>query len=146
MAGSTTMGSATTAMAGSSTTAGQMSMQPVDKIEVPAKGMVELKPGGFPLSAVVIGVARPDCEFVIPLGTAERLARGEQVFIMPNPLEVKVGQIISIGNDDDKAQLVGPFFVGPHQTMVRRFASPGTLQGACQIHPSGQLVVHISAG
>jgi hypothetical protein len=98
-----------------------------------------------PLSAVVTGAARPDWEFVIPLGTAERLARGEQVFIMPSPLDVKVGQVISIRNDDDKAQLVGPFFVGAHQTMVQRFASPGTLQGACQIHPSGQLVVNISA-
>ena len=45
-------GAATTAMGGSATTAtggsmGAMKMQPVDKIVVPAKGKVELKPGGY---------------------------------------------------------------------------------------------------
>lgn len=51
-ADTTAMGSATTAMGGSATTAmggsmGAMKMQPVDKIVVPAKGKVELKPGGY---------------------------------------------------------------------------------------------------
>jgi copper(I)-binding protein len=44
-------------MGGSSTTAGQMSMQPVDKIDVPAKGMVELKPGGFHI--MLMGLKQP---------------------------------------------------------------------------------------
>lgn len=57
----TTMGATTTAMGGAGTTAmggaattaaagamgGAMKMQPVDKIVVPAKGSVELKPGGY---------------------------------------------------------------------------------------------------
>jgi copper(I)-binding protein len=57
VAGSTTaMGSATTTV-GSSMPAGQMSMQPVDKIDVPAKGMVELKPGGFHI--MLMGLKQP---------------------------------------------------------------------------------------
>jgi periplasmic copper chaperone A len=53
MSGSSTTamsGSSTTAMSGSSTTAagsGMMSMQPVDKVEIPAGGTVEFKPGGY---------------------------------------------------------------------------------------------------
>lgn len=44
MADTTTMGGATT-MAGG--TMGPMKMQPVDRVVVPAKGKVELKPGGY---------------------------------------------------------------------------------------------------
>lgn len=50
MSGSaTTMmgGSATTMMGGSATTMAAMTMQPVDRIELPAGQAVELKPGGY---------------------------------------------------------------------------------------------------
>lgn len=63
-AGTTAMGGAsTTAMGGASTTAaggamgGAMKMQPVDKIVVPAKGSVELKPGGYHI--MLMKLAKP---------------------------------------------------------------------------------------
>lgn len=64
MGSATTMaGAATTAMGGSATTAmggsmgGAMKMQPVDKIVVPAKGKVELKPGGYHI--MLLDLAKP---------------------------------------------------------------------------------------
>lgn len=63
--GTTAMGGSatTTAMGGSATTAaggsmgGAMKMQPVDKVVIPAKGSVELKPGGYHI--MLLDLAKP---------------------------------------------------------------------------------------
>jgi hypothetical protein len=54
MSDTTAMGSATTA---AGAMGGAMKMQPVDKIAVPAKGSVELKPGGFHI--MLIDLVKP---------------------------------------------------------------------------------------
>lgn len=82
--------------------------------------------------------------FVIPKGTAELLARGATVTFIPSPLEVRVGEIMKITNQDVVGQDIGPIYVGPGETVVQRFASPGTLKGACMVHPSGEIVINIS--
>jgi hypothetical protein len=87
----------------------------------------------------------PDIDIVIPAGTAARLRAGETLTIIPSPLDVKVGQVIRIRNEDIASQDLGPFRVGAGQTLVQRFNSAGTLEGVCAIHPSGRLVVNISA-
>ena len=85
-----------------------------------------------------------DYEYVIPAGTGERIDAGEEVEILPGRIDAKVGEVIRIINEDDRGQLVGPFFVGAQETVTQRFASPGTFVGACYVHPSGQLILEVT--
>ncbi len=54
-----------------------------------------------------------------------------------------MGETIEIVNEDDRGHLVGPFFVGAHETLTQRFTAPGEFIGACTVHPSGQLVLRV---
>ena len=80
-------------------------------------------------------------QFVIPPGAGEALDAGKPLEILPGTLEVRVGETISIVNDDDRGHNVGPFFVGAGETLTQRFSSPGEFVGVCTVHPSGQLVL-----
>ncbi|MCP3992746.1 MAG: hypothetical protein GY724_27005 [Actinomycetia bacterium] len=84
-----------------------------------------------------------DYRYVIPVGSGEAIDRGEPLEILPAELEVKVGEVIEIINEDDRGHLVGPFFVGANETMRQQFASPGEYQGICTVHPSGQITLTV---
>ena len=85
-----------------------------------------------------------DYRYVIPLGSGELIEAGEPVAIIPNRLDVVVGETIEIVNEDDRNHLVGPYFVGAGETMRQRFSSVGRLEGVCTVHPDGEIVVNIS--
>lgn len=84
-------------------------------------------------------------EFVIPGGTAARVALGETVEIVPQRLVVDVGDTVRIRNDDAEASNVGIFYVRPGETVTMRFSSPGLLEGVCDVHPSGRFVIDVRA-
>lgn len=86
-----------------------------------------------------------DYEFVIPAGAGLALDDGNPLEILPGDLDAKVGETIQIINEDDRGHLVGPWFVGAGETMRQTFQSPGEFIGECTVHPSGQIVVTISA-
>lgn len=75
----------------------------------------------------------------VAAGTADRIEAGEQVELLPPTLEVSVGDRLEIVNDDDVTHQVGPYTVAPSQTLRQSFTSPGTLEGACTLHPSGAI-------
>lgn len=75
----------------------------------------------------------------VAAGTADRIEAGEQVELLPPTLEVSVGDRLEIVNDDDVTHQVGPYTVAPGQTLRQSFTSPGTLEGACTLHPSGAI-------
>ena len=82
-------------------------------------------------------------EYVVPAGAGEAYDRGEPLEILPAELEARVGEVIRIRNDDDRGHIVGPFYVGPGETLVQRFASAGTFVGSCTVHPSGQFELSV---
>ncbi len=82
--------------------------------------------------------------FTIPAGTGEAMDRGEDVEILPAELAVEVGQVLELVNHDDRGHLVGPFFVGAGETLRQEFTSPGTFEGICTVHPSGQFVLTVT--
>ena len=84
-----------------------------------------------------------DLQYLIPIGAGEALDRGEPLEILPAELDVEVGDVIEIVNEDDRGHLVGPFFVGANETLRQRFASEGEYIGICTVHPSGQIVVTV---
>lgn len=87
--------------------------------------------------------AEADYAYVIPDGTADRIAAGEPVAILPAALDVDVGEVIRIVNEDTEGHFVGIFFVGAGETVTQRFASPGEFVGNCTVHPSGQLTLTV---
>lgn len=84
-----------------------------------------------------------DYDYYIPAGTAERMSSGEQVEILPAILDVRVGEVIRIVNDDDTGHSVGIFFVGAHETVTQRFTSKGEFIGSCSVHPSRQFTLRV---
>jgi plastocyanin len=87
--------------------------------------------------------AEADYAYVIPDGTAERIAAGEPIAILPAALDVTVGEVIRIVNEDTEGHFVGIFYVGAGETVTQRFASPGEFVGNCTVHPSGQLTLTV---
>lgn len=109
-------------------------------------GLVALRhrpSGGLGLEAAGGGAAA-DYRYEIPAGAGAAMIRGEQLDVLPGSLDVTVGQVIEIVNDDDRGHLVGPFFVGANETVRYRFATPGTFAGRCSVHPSGAIVIRVT--
>ena len=84
-----------------------------------------------------------DYAYTIPAGSGEAIDRGEPLDILPRTLEVKVGEVLELVNEDDRGHLVGPFFVGAGETMRQRFSATGSFIGACTVHPSGEFVLTV---
>lgn len=93
--------------------------------------------------AVVGDETEATFDFLVPKGTGELVQRGNEVKIIPNPLVMRVGDVIRIRNQDSVGFTVGPFYVGPNQTMTQIATSPGTFKGACLLHTGEELVVTI---
>ena len=85
-----------------------------------------------------------DYSFTIPAGTGELIDSGESVDILPQALDVKVGEVLELVNLDDRGHLVGPFFVGKGETLRQRFNAPGTFIGSCSVHDSGEITLTVT--
>jgi plastocyanin len=98
-----------------------------------------------------IGIANADetasfeYEYLIPDGTAERIADGEQIDIVPRELTVRVGESIRIVNNDQEGHVVGVFYVGAGETLTKQFTSPGELSGSCTVHSDGEFTLRVEA-
>jgi plastocyanin len=82
-------------------------------------------------------------DYVIPEGTAARVAAGDQIDIVPAEINARVGDAIRIVNDDTADHVVGIFFVGSGETVTQRFTSAGVLTGLCTIHASGAFTLRV---
>lgn len=80
-----------------------------------------------------------DHRFVIPAGTADRVASGEPVEILPARLELHVGDTVTLVNEDDAVQRTGFLTAEPHETVSYRFGQVGTFTSECTLHPSGNV-------
>ena len=89
------------------------------------------------------GVEDVDWFYRIPVGTADRIAAGEAVEIVPAELVVQLGDTIRIVNDDSSAHIVGVFFVGAGEPVTQQFQSVGVLEGDCSVHPSGSFSLRV---
>jgi plastocyanin len=87
------------------------------------------------------GLGTETIEVEVAPGTAQRLAAGAEVDLLPRTLEVSVGDRLEIVNRDDVTHEVGPYTVAAGQTLRQTFTSVGTLEGACTLHPSGAITI-----
>ncbi|MEZ5244525.1 MAG: hypothetical protein R2707_05450 [Acidimicrobiales bacterium] len=99
---------------------------------------------GFRTGEAGLLEADPDLMFVVPAGAGEAFDAGDPLEILPARLEVSVGDVIEIRNDDDRGHLIGPFFVGEGEVLRQEFTTKGEFIGGCTVHPSGQIVVVVS--
>ncbi|CAN5565697.1 hypothetical protein BH23ACT3_BH23ACT3_19270 [soil metagenome] len=89
--------------------------------------------------------ATPDYDYHIPAGTGERLDAGERVEVIPAELDVRVGEVLRIVNDDDRGHVIGAFYVGAGETLSQQFSTPGVLEGECSVHPGGSFSLTVRA-
>ena len=83
-------------------------------------------------------------EYTVPQGAGEALDAGKPLEIVPQRMEVTVGETIRIVNLDERGHNIGPWFVGAGETLNQTFSSAGEFEGVCTVHPSGQLVLVVS--
>ena len=100
--------------------------------------------GSGPQLEVLAEDGAVDHDYVIPPGTQDRIRRGEQIAIVPQVLDVEVGESIRIRNDDDAGAFVGIFYVGAGEVVRMRFTTPGELTGVCDVHPSGEFTINVT--
>jgi plastocyanin len=80
---------------------------------------------------------------VIPSGTGKRIASGFHLYLIPEDLQLHVGDTLVVVNDDTQVHEVGPFFVRPGETMRHTFTEPGKYIGACTFHPAGEVSIEV---
>lgn len=85
-----------------------------------------------------------DYEYRIPRGTSGRIDAGEEVEIVPQELDVKVGERIRVINDDIRGTAVGIFWVPAGRRVAMEFTTTGTLTGECDVHPSGEFTINVT--
>ncbi len=86
-----------------------------------------------------------DHRFEIPADASERLDRGEKVQLLPETLEVTVGDTMTIVNNDAEAQTFGPYFVGAGETITQRFKTATVLEGDCAFTGDGTYKIVVNA-
>lgn len=82
-------------------------------------------------------------KFVIPKGTARLATTNRAPAIFPAKLVVHVGDSLTIVNDDDFDQEIGPYLVKANSTLKQHFASVGVLQGSCTVSATGTVLITI---
>lgn len=84
--------------------------------------------------------------FTIPAGSKNRvLPELESAITIPTDIVFAAGEeaAIVIVNEDDVTHRAGPFLVGPKQTYVQRFDTPGSYPIACSVDPAESIVVTV---
>lgn len=91
------------------------------------------------------GAEQPTFSFVIPAGAGVDIENGEPLDILPAQITAQLNETIQIVNNDDRAHLLGPWFVGAGETLRQRFTEPGVFDGECSVHPSGEFTIIVEA-
>lgn len=91
------------------------------------------------------GPEEPTYSFVIPAGAGDRIDQGEPLDILPRELVAQLDETVIIVNEDDQPHLLGPWFVGPGETLRQRFTTEGVFEDSCTVHPSGKFTVVVGA-
>lgn len=88
----------------------------------------------LPTVSFIRGAPPQVYEFVIPAGTAARIASGENVDdVLPGSPVFRVGDSIQITNEDSQPHFYGPFALRSTETVRWRFPSPGVFPGQCTV-------------
>lgn len=90
------------------------------------------------------GPEQPTFNYVIPAGAGDRIDEGETLDILPAAIVADLNETIQIVNNDDERHVLGPWSVGPGETLRQRFNVPGVFAGDCSVHESGEFTVTVN--
>jgi len=87
-----------------------------------------------------------EARFVIPKGTAARIAAGQTAQALPSRIRLTVGvrDLLILRNDDDQPQSFGPVLLAAGQTYRVPFSAPATFDLACSAHNAGQITIVVA--
>lgn len=79
--------------------------------------------------------------YVIPAGTNQQLATGEDTIDFPIELIFTIGirDTIIIDNQDNVVHTFGPFTILPNTTLTKRFKTARVYENTCTIHKDRQM-------
>ena len=80
----------------------------------------------------------------IPAGTAERVAAGESVDVLPPDLEFALKDRLVLVNNDSESHTVGPFNVAAGQRLERRLSQAISFNGFCSLHTDARISLRVS--
>lgn len=61
--------------------------------------------------------------------------------LLPADFTVTVRDTIRIVNQDATVHQIGPYILGPADTIEQTFTSPGRIEGICIFHPDGAIAI-----
>lgn len=73
-------------------------------------------------------------EYVIPTGSAQRVAAGENIETIPAKTIFVVGDTLVLNNQDDADHQIGPFWVPAHSTSSTVLLTPSFTNYYCSVH------------
>ena len=82
-------------------------------------------------------------EFVIPVGTAERVAAGEAVPSLPAKWVFVAGDVLALRNEDGVNHQLGPFWIPAGTTLTIPLERASTFNYLCTVHPSGSIGLEV---
>jgi hypothetical protein len=86
-----------------------------------------------------------DRVIVIPAGTADRLAAGEELNIIPADLRLQLRDRLVVVNNDTASHTIGPFIVAGGQRLEKRLSEVASFSGFCSLHPSGNVSIEVTS-
>ncbi len=113
-----------------------------DTAGVSSAGVPDLEEN-LPGFGAVLSDSSATYEYTIPVGAGDALDAGEPLSILPRSLTTTVGQTIRIVNEDTRGHSVGPWFVSARATLRQEFTTPGSYEGLCTVHPSGEFILQV---
>ena len=81
--------------------------------------------------------------FIIPDGTAKRVANGEELRIIPENLKMRLRDRLVLINEDSEMHQVASIVIGSGERIETRFSEAITVTGFCSLHPSGQINIRV---
>ena len=85
--------------------------------------------------------------YVIPAGTAQRRAAGQDPAVFPARLHFIIGvrDVLVLRNDDEVPASFGPVLLAPGQTYRLPFRAPMEVQLACSVHAGDAIGIEVTA-
>ena len=85
-------------------------------------------------------------EFVVPLGTTDRIAAGKPVNVLPAKITLRIGHqdILVIRNEDNKTVQIGPYKIEPGQQFRQQYVNVGIFDVMCSLHSEQRLRVVVT--
>lgn len=78
----------------------------------------------------------------VPAGYSAQLQADPSIEpLLSAEFAVTVGDTIRIINHDATVHQIGPYTVGPGDTIEQTFTSPGRIEGICTFHPDGEIAI-----